>query len=106
MSDSIYEKVIYENVDKGYELRLVLNEFKDNEYLHIRKYFMSYDEGYLPSREGIAMKASIANVFALLDGLIEICALEEGRDAVTKHLEDRLSRLNEQGTRIPEPGGS
>lgn len=97
MSDK-YEKVIYENAEKGYELRLVLNEFKDSEYLHIRKYFMSYDEGYLPSKDGISMKASIQNVFALLDGLIEICAIEEGKDAILKHLKDKLDSLHEQST--------
>lgn len=104
MSNVIYEKVIYENPDKGFQLRLVLNNFRDVEYLHIRKYFMSYDEGYLPSKEGVSLPANIESIFSLLDGLVEICSLEENKHVVVEYLNKLISTLkDEQNPRIFEP---
>lgn len=104
----LYEKILSENLDKGSQLRLVVNRFRDVEYLHIRKYFLSYDEGFIPSKEGISMPATIASIYALLDGLVEICSYEESIDAVIKHFGEKIEALkNEQQTsRIPEPSGT
>lgn len=105
MSDKpLYEKILSENMDKGSQLRLVVSEFKGVEYVHIRKYFLSYDEGFVPTKEGISMPATIASIFALLDGLIEICSYEESIDAVITHFGEKIEALkNEQTSRIPEP---
>lgn len=92
-SGPLYEKLIYQNDDKFYQLRLVVNEFRDKQYIHVRKYFMSYEGEYIPSKEGVSMEASIHNIFALLDGLIEICSKEESLDAINKHFSDRISSL-------------
>lgn len=98
MSESgpLYEKLIYANEDKNYELRLVVNEFRDKQYVHLRKYFQSYEGDFIPSKEGVSMEASIQNVFALLDGLLEICAYEESVDAINKHFSDRILSLQKQ----------
>lgn len=88
----MYEKVILENEEKGFQLRLVVSEFRDIEYLHIRKYFLSYEGEYMPSSEGISMPLSISNVYALLDGLIDICAKAETED-VFKEYYDKWIKL-------------
>lgn len=109
MSDKpLYEKILSENMEKGSQLRLVVSEFKGTEYLHIRKYFLSYDEGFVPTKEGISMPATISSIYALLDGLIEICSYEESIDAVSKHFSDKIDALkNEQQiSRIPEPSST
>lgn len=95
MSDSeiVYEKLIHQNDEKGYQLKLVLNTFRDIEYIHLRKYFLSFDEGFLPSREGVAIPATISNIYTLLDGLIEICSKAETLDSMLKHFEDKISDL-------------
>jgi hypothetical protein len=92
-SEILYEKIIYENEAKGEQLRLVVNIFKDVQYIHIRKYFLSFEDGYIPSREGISMAASIQNIFGLLDGLMEICSYEENVDVITKHFSDKIIDL-------------
>jgi hypothetical protein len=92
-SAPLYEKIIYRNEDKNYELRLVVNEFRDEYYVHIRKYFQSYEGAYVPSKEGISMVATISNVNSLLDGLIEIASKEEAIDLINKHFSDRISSL-------------
>ena len=93
-SDILYEKLIYNNEAKFYELRLTISEFRGVQYVNIRKYFLSYEGEYIPSKEGISMEASITNVHSLLEGLIELCSKEEARDLMTKYFGDRISDLN------------
>lgn len=91
MSDTLYEKVISENLDKAEQYRLVISEFRDEQYLHLRKYFLSYEGEWLPSKEGATIPATIESVFALLEGLLEICSHEEGSDIVSEFLKKKLN---------------
>lgn len=84
----LYEKLIYENEPKSYQLKLVVNSFKGLTYVHLRKYFLSYESEWIPSKEGVSMEASLGNLFALLDGLMEIVSHEEARSVVLKHFEE------------------
>jgi len=95
MSDStvLYEKIIFENTEKGLQLRLVLNEFREKQYLHLRKYFLSFDDGYIPTKEGASMEASIHNIYALLDGLLELVAGAEGIDGIEHHFSNKILDL-------------
>lgn len=101
----LYEKIISENMEKGSQLRLVVNEFRGVQYLHLRKYFLSYDEGFVPTKEGASMPATIAGIYALLDGLIEICSYEESIDAITKHFAEKINEL-QQTSRVSESSGA
>lgn len=86
MDDNIhYNKLISENLEKGFQVRLVVNEFRDIVYIQLRKYFLSYEGEWLPSREGISIPASFENVTSLLDGLLEICAEAEGENIIEKY---------------------
>ena len=92
MSDAIhYEKLIYENLDKFYQLKLTVSEFRDKYYVNVRKYFQSYEGDFVPSKEGISMEASIGNIASLLEGLLEIASKEEGQQLIkeiySKHVD-------------------
>ena len=50
---SIYERVINEKDNQ--QIRLVINTFRGVEYLSLRKYYLDFDEEWLPSKEGITM---------------------------------------------------
>jgi len=94
MSDAdLFSRLIYENPDKGYEYRLTLSEFRDVQYLSIRKYFQSYEGEFLPSKEGASIPATIQNMFAILDALIELCSKEEALDSINTHFQERISLL-------------
>lgn len=93
---ALYEKVIYENEEKGYQYRLVVSEFREKEYIHLRKYFLTYEGEYLPSKEGSSIECSIANTYALLDGLLEVVSKSEGLDAVSEHLNIKINDLKTQ----------
>jgi Transcriptional Coactivator p15 (PC4) len=87
----LYEKIISENEDKGFQYRLVVNEFKGAQYLHLRKYFLSYEGEWIPSKEGATIPATLQSIFLLLEGLIEICAKEENIEVVNRFFKDRFN---------------
>lgn len=96
MSEEIveyYEKIIYENEPKAYQLRLVCNEFKGKQYIHLRKYFLTYEGDYQASKEGVSMEAGLSNIYALLDGLMEIVSKEEAIEAVSTYFSDKIIDL-------------
>ena len=82
-SNILYEKLIEENMEKGFQVKLVVNEFKDIIYIQLRKYFLTYEGDWQASKEGISIPASIENIRAMLDGLLDICANNEGTEIVT-----------------------
>lgn len=84
-SNILYSKVIEENLDKGFQVRLAVNDFKDVTYFQLRKYFLSYEGEWVPSREGISIPASLENITAVLDGLFDICAKAEGAEIIEKY---------------------
>jgi len=95
MDDNIYyNKVIEENMDKGFQVRLVINEFRDVQYIQLRKYFLTYEGDWQASREGISIPASIENIYGLLDGLLDICAEAEGEDIIRHYAAKILQEEN------------
>jgi hypothetical protein len=95
MDDNIhYNKLIEENMDKGFQVKLVVNEFRDIEYIQLRKYFLTYEGEWQASREGISIPASIENIYALLDGLLDICARAEGEDIIRHYAAKILQEEN------------
>lgn len=93
MSDNLhYEKTIYENIEKFYQLKLTVSEFRDKYYVNIRKYFQSYEGDFVPSREGVSMEASMENIYALLDGLFDIVSQGEASEIIA-HYAQKISNL-------------
>ena len=82
-----YEKVIYHNEDKFYQLMLTVSEFRDKYYINIRKYFQSYEGDFVPSKEGVSMEASLENIYALLDGLFDIVSKGEAEEIIGRYAE-------------------
>lgn len=84
-SNILYEKLIDENMDKGFQVRLVVNDFRETVYIQLRKYFLTYEGEWQASREGISIPASFENIRALLDGLLDICASAEGEELIAEY---------------------
>lgn len=95
MDDNIeYNKTIDENMDKGFQVRLVVNDFRGTTYIQLRKYFLAYEGTWVASREGISIPATLENIYGLLDGLFDICSQAEGAEII-KYYADKLTK-NEQ----------
>lgn len=84
----LYEKLIYQNDLKAYQLKVVVSEFREVEYLHIRKYFQSYEGEFVPSKEGISVPLSIEVIELLAESLIELCAEAESTALLHKYLRE------------------
>jgi len=81
-SNILYERLIEENIEKGFQVKLVVNDFREVTYIQLRKYFLTYEGDWQPSREGISIPASIENIHSLLYGLLDICAKAEGEEVI------------------------
>ncbi|NDC04356.1 MAG: hypothetical protein EBZ81_15670 [Betaproteobacteria bacterium] len=90
-SNILYERLIEENVEKGFQVRLVVSDFKEVTYLHIRKYFLTYEGEWQASREGISIPASIENIYQLLYSLLDICSKAEGQEVI-KFFYDNINK--------------
>jgi hypothetical protein len=88
-SNILYERLIEENIEKGFQVKLVVNDFRDVTYIQLRKYFLSYSGEWHASREGVSIPASIENIYSLLYGLLDICAKAEGEEVI-KHFYDEI----------------
>jgi hypothetical protein len=88
-SNILYERLIEENLEKGFQVRLVVNDFREVTYIQLRKYFLTYEGDWQASREGISIPASIENIHSLLYGLLDICAKAEGEEVI-KFFHDQI----------------
>lgn len=88
MADDVYWRVINQTPDK--QVRLVVNEFRDIEYLHLREYYLDFDEIWQPSNKGVSMPLSIENSKELFAGLLEILSLAESKELIIEHFKELL----------------
>lgn len=84
-SQPFFERILSENWEKGFQVRLVVNEFRDIEYFHLRKYFLSYEGEWVPSKEGISIPISIEIIQNIADAMLELCSSAEGANLVLKY---------------------
>lgn len=88
---AVYEKVI--NQKETEQVRLVINTFRGVEYLSLRKYFLDFEEEWLPSKEGITMPLDIENSRELFVGLVEILSLAESKSILESEFKDILDEI-------------
>jgi hypothetical protein len=80
VSDDVYYRIIHATDDK--QIRLVVNEFREVEYLHVREYYRDFDESWMPSNKGVSMPLTLDNSRELFAGLLEILSLGESKDLI------------------------
>mgnify|MGYP006419983297 CR=1 FL=1 len=90
MSEEYY-KVLHET--DANQIRLTINEFRDIEYLHFRKYFLEFDGNWLPSKDGVSMPLSIANTQGLLEAMLDILALTESKTILEDHFKEQIDKI-------------
>ena len=90
----IYSRIIQDG--EYQQVRLVINEFRGVEYLHLRKYYMNFEEEWLPSSEGISMPLDIENSRELFIGLTEILSLAESKEIIIENFKDSITEIYEK----------
>jgi|TARA_B110000305_G_scaffold238642_1_gene304521 hypothetical protein len=89
----VYEKLIHYNEEKHERVYLTVNSFRNIEYLHIRKYYLDFDEEWKPTRDGLAMPIDFNNSKALFEGLVEILSISEVKTVLETHFKDVLDKI-------------
>ena len=89
----VYEKVIHYDEAKETQIRLTVSTFRGIEYLHLRKYYLAFDEAWCPSPEGIAMELDFDNSRELFSGLVEILSLAESKEILEEHFKDFIDEI-------------
>ena len=88
----VYEKIIFEK-EGTEQVRLTINEFRGVEYIHLRKYYLDFDEEWKPSKDGVAMPLDFENSKLLFEGLVEILSLAEAKGILESHFKDILDQI-------------
>lgn len=81
----IVEKILYTNEEQAYQYRLTVSEFRGVVYINIRKFFLSFEEEYIPSREGATFPLTVPSLTNLLDGLMEIATKADKDEALERY---------------------
>ena len=87
----VYEKVIHEADTE--QVRLVINTFRGVEYMSLRKYYLNFDEEWLPSKEGLTMPLDLENSRELFIGLVEILSLAESKSILEDNFKEILDQI-------------
>jgi len=90
---AIYEKLIHYDEIKQVQVRLMVNTFRGIEYIHLRKYYLDFDEEWKPTPEGVAMPIDFENSRELFVGLTEILSLAESKSILEDKFKDLLDNL-------------
>lgn len=93
-SETLMSEIVSESEDGFEQIRVTVNEFRDIQYLHIRKYYMDFDEEWLPTPQGIAIPVTLTNISSLFRALTKILADSEVLDTVLEFQKD-VSTLDE-----------
>ena len=89
----VYERVIHYDEVKQVQVRLTINTFREIEYLHLRKYYMDFNEEWKPSKEGVAMPLDFTNSKELFIGLVEILSLAESKQVIQDNFSELLTAI-------------
>jgi hypothetical protein len=90
----IYQRIIEDG--EHHQIRLVVNEFNGIEYLHLRKYYLSFDEEWLPSGTGISFALDLQNSKELFAGLAEILSIAESKEIINEYFKELLQEIYEK----------
>jgi hypothetical protein len=84
----IYHRIIQQTDEK--QVRLVINLFRDIEYIHLREYYLDFEGEWCPTPKGVAMALTLDNTRELFAGLLEILSLGESKELITEHFKDLI----------------
>ena len=72
----------------GAQFRLTISEFREKHYIGIRKYYLSYDSEWLPTKEGVSFPYNLHTTSSLFSALCSLLSEAEVLNEITKHMEE------------------
>ena len=87
----VYSRIISEGEHR--QVRLTVNEFRGEEYLHLREYYLDFEEEWLPSDKGISISLELDTSRELFIALSEIISLAESKQVVEKFFGETIREI-------------
>ena len=81
-SEIIYTRTLKENLGEFSQWRLTVSEFRGEQYLNIREYFMDFDGEWQPTKKGISIPLELGFTRNLFDGLKDLVSEGEQQNEV------------------------
>ena len=88
-----YEHVVHYDEAKNEQVRLTVNTFHGVEYLHLRKYYLDFEEEWKPTPVGIALPLDFNNSKELFRALTEIISLAESRQIIEENFGELIKEI-------------
>lgn len=82
----LYSKIILEGLHN--QIRLTVSEFRGEEYLHLREYYLDFDEEWKPTDRGIHIPLDIDTSRELFRGVSEILSLAESKEVIEEYFSE------------------
>jgi hypothetical protein len=80
VTNEAYSKIIVS--DEHRQVRLTVNEFRGEEYLHLREYYLDFEEEWKPTDKGIAIPLELETSKELFIAFSEIVSLAESKEVL------------------------
>ena len=87
----VYSRIITNDGLK--QVRLYINEFREQEYLHIREFYLDFDEEWKPTPKGISIPLEIETSKELFIAISEILSLAESKKVVEEVFGDLIKSI-------------
>ena len=72
---------------------MYINEFREQEYLHLREYYLDFDEEWKPTPKGISIPLEIETSKELFIAISEILSLAESKKVVEEVFGDLIKSI-------------
>lgn len=90
----LLDEIVCEIPEKHIQWRVTVNVFRGQEYLHLRKYYLTFEGDYMPSKEGACIPVNIQRISNLVSALLKLLSDAEAIEAVLEHLDEQtVSRI-------------
>lgn len=97
MTEDLFSRTIYYNPEKEIQVRVTINEFRNVQYFHIRRYFLDFEGEWVPTKDGISMPLEISSTLALFLAVSELIS-EAEKGLIDEALNDIINSYNESVT--------
>ncbi|ASV43435.1 hypothetical protein [Vibrio phage JSF12] len=75
--EELIEEIVYENFEKGEQIRLTVTEFRDSYYLGLRKWVIDAEDDWCPTYQGFSFPYNLATTSKLFSALTKILSKAE-----------------------------
>lgn len=88
-SNVLFEHTIHATAENLW--KFTITSFRGEEYINIRKYFLSFEEEWVPLKEGVTIELTVDNARELFRALVKILALAEIEDIALSEFKELLN---------------